>query len=51
MFVDTAYFIFYKTNKNVLKKDYKLSVFGRFQTLSKLGFVIFCGVIDPVWYL
>lgn len=21
MFVDTAYFIFYKTNKNVLKKD------------------------------
>lgn len=55
MFVDTAYFIFYKTNKNVLKKDdgrVAFLVFGASFTLLHacmfFGFLSLCGIIDPL---
>lgn len=54
MFVDTAYFIFYKTNKNVLKKDDGVAFCLRslLHTVACVRFVCFflslCGIIDPL---
>lgn len=55
MFVDTAYFIFYKTNKMFGKRIDEHRDCFIFQGVGcgglQLGFVRFWGVIDPVRYL